>query len=251
MNIKNFDRFYAAYYAEIFRFCFTRIKNRQEADDLTDEAFVKAYYNFNPCKKTSFRTFIFKIAKNLCDEVRAIAEILKPLLLYISKEAKEESFEEKAGNFSNVHLATHCIFEETQPMYSRIVFAQDDDPAEDGFSHTYEVFNLNLNAELVTLGACETGLGKLSRGEGLIGLTRAFMYAGTPSVVVSLWSVDESTAKLMTYFYQNFKDGMTKVEALRQAKLKMLSLRRIFPPEQEFSFAQPYLWAPFVLIGGR
>jgi len=81
----------------------------------------------------------------------------------------------------------------------------------------------------------------LSRGEGLIGLTRVFMYAGAPSIVVSLWNVDESTAELMTYFYQNLKDGMTKVEALRQAKIKLLSSRGKFTTEQEFSFAQPYL----------
>jgi len=134
-------------------------------------------------------------------------------------------------------------------MYSRILFVQDGDPAEDGFLHTYEVFNLKLNADLVTLGACETGLGKLSRGEGLIGLTRAFMYAGAPSVVVSLWSVDESTAELMKLFYQNSKDGMTKAEALHQAKIKLLSSRDKFAAGKEFCFAHPYLWASFVLNG--
>lgn len=183
------------------------------------------------------------------DEVRAIAEILTPSLLYVGSDAKEENFKQKSGDFANVHLATHCIVEENQPMYSRIVFAQDDDLTEDGFLHTYEVFNLKLNAELVTLGACETGLGKLSRGEGLIGLTRAFMYAGAPSVVVSLWSVDESTAELMKLFYQNVKAGMTKAEALRRAKLKLIQSNGVFDGGQKFSFAQPYLWAAFVLVG--
>ena len=134
-------------------------------------------------------------------------------------------------------------------MYSRIVFAQDDDATQDGFLHTYEVFNLKLNADLITLGACETGLGKLSRGERLIGLTRAFMYAGAPSIVVSLWSVDESTVELMKLFYQNLKDGMSKVEALRHAKLKLSKSEGIFEDGQQFSYANPFLWAPFVLIG--
>jgi len=129
-------------------------------------------------------------------------------------------------------------------MYSLIAFAQDDDPKEDGFLHTYEIFNLQLNTDLVTLSACETGLGKLSRGEGLIGLTRAFMYAGAPSVLVSLWSVDESTAALMKIFYQNLKDGMSKAEALRQAKLKLIRKH-----ESGMSFAHPFLWAAFVLVG--
>lgn len=117
------------------------------------------------------------------------------------------------------------------------------------FLHTDEVFELNLKADLVTLGACETGLGQLSRGEGLIGLTRAFMYAGAPSVVVSLWSEDESTAELMKLFYQNLRDGMTKVEALRQAKMKLIQSNGVFGGGQKFSFAQPYLWAAFVLLG--
>ena len=129
------------------------------------------------------------------------------------------------------------------------MFAQDDDPAEDGFLHTYEVFNLKLNADLVTLSACETGLGKLSRGEGLIGLTRAFMYAGAPSVLVSLWSVSESTAEVMKYFYQNLNTGKTKTEALRQAKLKLIKSESEFKDGQRFSFANPFLWAPFVLMG--
>ena len=183
------------------------------------------------------------------EEVRAIAEIFKPSLLFVGSDAREEHFKQKSGDFANIHLATHCIVEETQPMYSRIVFAQDDDPAEDGFLHTYEVFNLKLNADLVTLGACETGLGKLSRGEGLIGLTRAFMYAGTPSVVVSLWSVDESTAELMKLFYQNMKDGMAKVEALRQAKVTLMKSRDRLGGNVEFSYAHPYLWAAFIIVG--
>jgi len=104
--------------------------------------------------------------------------------------------------------------------------------------------NLKLNADLVTLSGCKTGLGKLSRGEGLIGLTRAFLYAGASSLLVSLWSVDESTSKLMKHFYQNLRKGQNKAAALRNAKLKLLKTRR-----NGISFAHPYLWAPFILVG--
>jgi CHAT domain-containing protein len=99
-----------------------------------------------------------------------------------------------------------------------------------------------LNADLVVLSACETGLGKEVKGEGLVSLTRAFMYAGTPSVVASLWKVaDLSTAELMTRFYRHLKDGkLSKAEALRQAQLELI---------QEGRFDHPYFWSPFVLIG--
>jgi CHAT domain-containing protein len=115
------------------------------------------------------------------------------------------------------------------------------DAVEDGLLQVYEIFNLKLNADLVVLSACKSGLGKKVRGEGLIGLTRAFMYAGAPSVVVSLWSVvDRSTASLMVKFYETLNQAGDKAEALRQAKLKMI---------QNPLYAHPYYWAPFVLIG--
>ena len=210
------------------------IKEKKEDDEI----------NFYTLLTRSSRGWIFSELPKAEEEVKAIAKILKPSLFYINGKAKEEYFKEKVAKFPIVHLATHCIVEETQPMYSRIVFAQDDDPAEDGFLHTYEVFNLKLNVELVTLSACETGLGKLCRGEGLIGLTRAFIYAGAPSILVSLWSVDESTGELMKYFYRNLKKGRSKAEALRNAKLRLIKTRH-----EGISFAHPYLWAPFVLVG--
>lgn len=218
----------------------TQLAFQKEKEDST---------NFFAMLIRSSRGWIFNELPKAAEEVKAIGEIMKPSLLYLNKEAKEEYFKQQSGKYPFVHLATHCIVEETQPMYSRIVFAQDDDPAEDGFLHTYEVFNLRLNTDLITLSACETGLGKLSRGEGLIGLTRAFMYAGAPSVLVSLWSVSESTADVMKYFYRNLNAGKTKTEALRQAKLKLIKSESKFKDGQRFSFANPFLWAPFVLVG--
>jgi CHAT domain-containing protein len=104
---------------------------------------------------------------------------------------------------------------------------------------------LKLNADLVTLSACRTGLGKLVSGEGVLGLTRAFLYAGTRSVLASLWNVnDTATAELMTAFYRNLKRDLSKDEALRQAKLELLH-------GKQPAWRHPYFWASFVLIGER
>ncbi len=182
---------------------------------------------------------------NSQNEVEIISELLKPSVVLVGDAAREGLFKQDVSNYEVVHLSTHAFADEVQPMYSWIAFAQNKDIKEDGFLHAYEVFNLNLNANLVTLSACETGLGKLRQGEGLIGLTRAFMYAGSNSVLVSLWSVeDASTAKFMEYFYDNLRNSKAKSEALRQAKLSMLKTR-----EHKMSYAMPFLWAPFVLVG--
>jgi CHAT domain-containing protein len=113
----------------------------------------------------------------------------------------------------------------------------------DGFLRTDEVFNLRLGGPLVVLSACETGLGKEKRGEGVMGLTRAFMYAGAPTVAVSLWSVaDKSTAELMTDFYRRLLSANegSSAGALRGAQLAMISGKK---------YSAPFYWAPFVLVG--
>ena len=111
---------------------------------------------------------------------------------------------------------------------------------EDGFLSAYEIVNLKLNAELVTLSACETALGKEVKGEGLMSLVRAFMYAGSQSVLATLWKVDdESSAKLMIAFYRHWQQGkLTKAEALQQAQIEAIR-----------KGSAPYFWAPFALIG--
>jgi CHAT domain-containing protein len=117
----------------------------------------------------------------------------------------------------------------------------DDEPSDDGYLTMTEVFGLRLNADLVTLSACNTRMGETVPGEGLIGMTRAFTYAGTPSVVASLWSVaDESTSELMVAFYRHLQEGEPKAEALALAKRE---LRRM--PH----YSHPFFWAPFVLVG--
>jgi CHAT domain-containing protein/tetratricopeptide (TPR) repeat protein len=143
-----------------------------------------------------------------------------------------------------VHFATHGILNSTQPELSGVVLSLFDNKGmpQNGFLRLNDIFNLNLPAELIVLSACETGLGKEIKGEGLVGLTRGFMYAGSPRVVVSLWSVDdEATSELMTKFYQKMlQDKLKPAAALRQAQIEML---------KNDKFAAPYYWAAFTLQG--
>lgn len=178
-------------------------------------------------------------------EVTEIARRYRPeqVALFLGQEAKEENVKTSSAlaNARRIHFATHGLISERRPQYSGLVLTLDDDPREDGLLQVYEIFNLKLQADLVVLSACQTGLGQQLKGEGIIGLTRAFMYAGAPSVVVSLWRVaDASTAELMVGFYQQLDRGDDKAEALRRAKLELMRNPR---------YAHPYFWAPFVLAG--
>lgn len=180
-------------------------------------------------------------------EVKQIQELLQgkqiTCNILINQEANETSIKsESLRNYDLIHFATHGIVDEDNPDLSRI-FLQNDSEAEDGNLFSGEIYNLHLNANLVTLSACQTGLGKISKGEGVIGLSRALVYAGAKNLVVSFWSVaDESTSQLMTTFYQHLitTKETTFAEALRGAKLKMIRQQK---------YASPFYWAPFVLIG--
>jgi CHAT domain-containing protein/Tfp pilus assembly protein PilF len=164
--------------------------------------------------------------------------------VYLGEKATEENIK-KTGNlakFNYLHFATHGYIDEDKPDFSSLVLTKGPNSLEDGLLQAAEIFNLNLKADLVVLSACQTGLGKMVRGEGMVGLTRAFMYAGTPSVLVSLWNVsDKSTATLMGEFYKNLiKNKLSKTDALHKAKLTLISNEKL---------AHPFYWAPFILIG--
>ncbi|HVS81845.1 MAG TPA: CHAT domain-containing tetratricopeptide repeat protein, partial [Pyrinomonadaceae bacterium] len=148
------------------------------------------------------------------------------------------------SNYRVVHIATHGLLDAERPQFTGVVLSLVGNKTGDGFLRTDEIFNLKLGNSLVMLSACETGLGKEKRGEGVIGLTRAFMYAGAPTVGVSLWSVaDKSTAELMTDFYQRLLGSSTANSpsvALREAQLAMINGKK---------YSAPFYWAPFVLVG--
>jgi CHAT domain-containing protein/Tfp pilus assembly protein PilF len=143
-----------------------------------------------------------------------------------------------------LHFATHGVLDSQRPELSAIVLSLVDEQGQpqDGFLRLNEIYNLNLPADLVMLSACQTGLGKEIRGEGLVGLTRGFMYAGAARVGTSLWKVDDSaTAALMGRFYQAMlKEGKSPAAALRAAQLDMLKQRR---------WQSPYYWAAFTMQG--
>ena len=144
-------------------------------------------------------------------------------------------------SYRYVHVATHGLLDAERPQFTGVVLSLVGNKTNDGFLRTDEIFNLKLGAPLVMLSACETGLGKEKRGEGVIGLTRAFMYAGAPTVGVSLWSVaDKSTAELMTDFYKRLLGGAASASAMRDAQLAMITRK---------NYSAPFYWAPFVLVG--
>ena len=190
---------------------------------------------------------------NLGDESEAINLRQKAL------ETRVKEFD--LTRFRYLHFATHGLLGNQvkgawqQPSLVLSLYGEEQDEdgksKNDGFLQMSEVFNLPMHADLVTLSACQTGLGDFVQGEGLVGLTRAFLYAGTPSVVVSLWNVsDLATAHFMEQFYQNLNNnGMSKVEALREAKLDMLEWFYIDKTGQYQTHHHPYYWAPFILIG--
>ncbi len=148
------------------------------------------------------------------------------------------------SQYRMVHLATHGLLNPVHPELSGVVLSLVDEKGKetDGFLRLHDIYNLNLPAELVVLSACETGLGKDVKGEGLVSLTRGFMYAGAKRVTVSLWNVnDMATASLMTKFYQQMLEkGLNPVAALRAAQLEMLKTD---------PWKAPYYWAAFVVQG--
>jgi CHAT domain-containing protein len=150
------------------------------------------------------------------------------------------------ASFRVVHFATHGLINSATPQLSGLVLSlvDRDGRAQDGFVRLHDIYNLKLNADLVVLSACRTALGRDIHGEGLIGLTRGFMYAGAPRVVASLWDVrDRATAELMSRFYtQLLKRGLSPAAALREAQVSMW---------REPRWQSPFNWAGFVIQGER
>ena len=157
--------------------------------------------------------------------------------------ASEKTVKDKAGDFAILHLATHGLLDQQRPLLSALALSEDHDPQESNFWQAHEISKMTLNANLVVLSACETGYGKFEQGNGIASLARSFMYAGAPSMVVSLWQVnDYATAQIMEYFYAHLADGVPIDQALRQAKLQYL--KTATGPT-----AHPAFWSPFIHLG--
>jgi CHAT domain-containing protein len=175
-------------------------------------------------------------------EVGKISTIYKGTV-FEGAAASEKIFKTEASKYNILHLSAHTIIDNDNPMYSKLVFSPVSGSKDDGLLNTYELFNMKLGAELAVLSACNTGNGRLQQGEGIISIARGFFYAGVPSVVMTLWSVeDASSAKLMELFYKYLHKGLPKDEALRQAKLEFLN-------HCDQLETYPYFWAGYVNIG--
>lgn len=162
---------------------------------------------------------------------------------FIDGEASLRNFKSQLASFGMVHLATHAIFDDTAPEYSYLAFAQNGNAAED-LLYVADLYNLQLDADLVTLSACESGIGDLKRGEGFLSLARGFFYSGAASIASTLWKInDASTTTLMTSFYKNLSKGEAKDVALQNAQIEFLDNNR------DNALSHPYYWSAFVISG--
>ncbi|WP_372950420.1 CHAT domain-containing protein [Mariniphaga sp.] len=177
-------------------------------------------------------------------EVDLIASEIK-VNLFRNENATEENFRKYSHNYDILHLAMHAFINDSLPAFSRFAFAQnnDNEPQKDGWLNTADIYNLDINARLTVLSACNTGSGNLRKGEGVMSLARGFLYAGCPTIVMTLWEVEDNAGtKIMSSFYQNLKKGRSTDEALRLAKLNYLE-------NANPRMAHPHYWLGYVSIG--
>lgn len=171
------------------------------------------------------------------EEIEGIGNILENTEVFLSDKATESNFKKYAPESSIIHLSTHSFLYNNQPL---IVFSNNGNTPNDGLLERGEIAQLNLNADMVVLSSCKSGLGELDKSEGVLGMQKSFIDAGAKSVVVSLWDVnDKYTSILMKYFYKFLSDGNNKSKALRLAKVKFIKNQS----------PNPYYWAAFVLTG--
>ncbi|MGM0620283.1 MAG: CHAT domain-containing protein [Bacteroidota bacterium] len=177
-------------------------------------------------------------------EVDLIAKEVKTKV-FKGEEASEINFRENSGDFEILHLAMHAFINDSLPAFSRFAFAQNNSetPENDGWFNTADIYNLDLNARLTVLSACNTGSGNLKNGEGVMSLARGFLYAGCPSIIMTQWEVEDNAGThIMSSFYNNLKKGRPTDEALRLAKLQYLE-------DANPRMAHPHYWLGYISIG--
>ncbi len=199
-----------------------------------------------PSKQTAKRLDLYRLRWTI-DEAKAIEAVTSPAdrLIALGFEANRKlATSPELTDYRIIHLATHGLLDSQRPELSAIIFSlfDRDGQQQEGYLRLHDIYNLSLSADLVVLSACETALGQEIKGEGLIGLTRGFMYAGAARVMSSLWKVeDESTAELMKHFYRSLlKDKLKPSAALRQAQIELW---------REAEMRSPYHWAGFIIQG--
>lgn len=161
---------------------------------------------------------------------------------FIGKRATEKAFKNLSlENYRYIHLATHAYVSEDNPDQSGILFAGSENNPESGTLYASEIYSLSLDAELIVLSACKTGIGQIAEGEGILSLSRAFQFAGAKNLLVSLWNVDDrATAQLMTTFYQQNSNTSSLPTALQKARINLIEKKQ---------YAHPKYWVPFIFVG--
>lgn len=207
-----------------------RMKNQQNPMKMLYEIYENQGYKFSslPYSKKEINKISRYFPKEKTD-------------IYFGRNASENTIKQlPLEDYRVLHFACHSFLDETFPMRSALVLSPDEDFKEDGFLKVREIYNFDINSELVVLSACSTGQGKMEGSDGVLGLPRIFFYAGAKSVVSTLWGInDKSTVDFMNYFYQGLYEGKSKVQALRLAKIRMLKSK----------YSHPYYWGAFILNG--
>ena len=180
------------------------------------------------------------------EELDRIKNWIKGAKLFKDEQATEDVFKSEAPAYSILHLALHGVADTTDIFESKLNFKKNEKSFEDGELHAFELYDMNLSkTELAVLSACETGIGHQAEGEGIFSIARGFAYAGCPSIVMSLWRVnDKATAELMDYFYKYLALDMKKDVALQQAKISYMEKTDDFG-------AHPSNWAAFIALGNN
>jgi tetratricopeptide (TPR) repeat protein len=204
--------------------------------------FERAVRSMRPNAQTALPRLPF--TRDEADAIMAVAVSGAGLKALDFRANRATAMSDELSRYRIIHFATHGLLNSERPELSGLVFSLIDEQGrpQNGFLRLHEIYNLRLPAELVVLSACQSGLGKQIKGEGLVGLTRGFMYAGAPRVVASLWQVNDlATAELMKGFYRGMlKDGLRPAAALRAAQIEMFNQKQ---------WSSPYFWAAFVIQG--
>ena len=207
-------------------------------------AFAPSYNNSSDSTLTTRHIYNsnFHALPGAKEEVENISKIFAGET-YTDELASETNFKKKAESFDILHLAMHTILDDKNPMYSKLVFTPTDDSLNDGLLNAHEIYNMNLKARMVVLSACNSGDGKFLKGEGVMSLARGFFYSGCPSLIMTLWTVEDlSGSTLMSSFYKYLSQSFPKDVALQQAKLEYIE-------SADALKSHPYFWSGYVAIG--
>jgi CHAT domain-containing protein len=189
-----------------------------------------------------FTNEAFRPLRYNIEEVNNIANYFKNTI-FLKEKASLKNFNDNYEDYNLIHLATHSVANDIYPDYSYLAFS--DSSREDNLLYVKDLYNYNLNTELVVLSACETGIGKLQKGEGMLSLSRAFNYAGANSLTTTLWKIeDKSTSEIISNFYKYLKKGKSKSESLRLSKLDYLTRY-----SEDTTMLHPYFWSGIILSG--